>query len=82
MSADCSPLPPGEIMHYIRKAEELLLVSLFLVAVAVLTAQILSRYVMPYPLAWSEELARFLFLSGPHTLDHNNGFSFADINLA
>lgn len=49
-------------MKYLYKAEEALLVFLFLTAVAVLTAQILSRYVMVYPLPWTEELARFLFL--------------------
>ena len=40
-------------MKFIHKAEEALLVTLFLVAVVVLTAQILSRYVLPYPLPWT-----------------------------
>ena len=35
---------------------------LFLAAFTVLVAQILSRHILPYPLAWSEEAARFLFL--------------------
>lgn len=49
-------------MRFFRHAEEALLVALFLVAFCVLVAQILSRYLLPYPLAWTEELARFLFL--------------------
>ena len=44
------------------RCEEALLVGLFLTAFAVLVAQIVSRHLLPYPLAWSEELARFLFL--------------------
>ena len=64
-------------MKFIHKAEEALLVTLFLVAVVVLTAQILSRYVLPYPLPWTEELARFLFLwivfLGAAYITRNNG---------
>ena len=46
----------------VHRLEELLLVLLFLAAFMVLAAQILSRHVLPYPLAWTEEAARFLFL--------------------
>ena len=49
-------------MRFLRHAEEALLVTLFLAAFCVLIAQVLSRYLLPYPLAWTEELARFLFL--------------------
>lgn len=45
-----------------EKLEEALLVALFTATFAVLAAQILSRHFFPYPLAWSEEAARFLFL--------------------
>ena len=46
----------------IHRLEELLLAVLFFAAFAVLAAQILGRHFLPYPLAWSEEAARFLFL--------------------
>lgn len=49
-------------MRTIEKLEEALLVLLFLTAFAVLVLQILSRHFFPYPFAWSEEAARFLFL--------------------
>lgn len=49
----------SKVLH---RLEELLLVALFLAAFVVLCAQILGRHVLPYPLAWSEEAARFLFL--------------------
>ncbi|MBF9052297.1 TRAP transporter small permease subunit [Roseobacter sp. HKCCD9010] len=49
-------------MKIFERLEEALLVALFLVAFVVLIAQILSRHFFPYPLAWSEEAARFLFL--------------------
>lgn len=49
-------------MRTFEKLEEALLVLLFLAAFFVLIAQILSRHFFPYPLAWSEEAARFLFL--------------------
>ena len=49
-------------MRAFEKLEEGLLVLLFLAAFVVLVAQILSRHFFPYPLAWSEEAARFLFL--------------------
>lgn len=44
-----------------KRIEETILVSLFLFALLALTLQIVSRYIFPYPLAWTEELARFLF---------------------
>ncbi len=49
-------------MRMFEKLEEILLVVLFLTAFGVLVLQILSRHFFPYPLAWSEEAARFLFL--------------------
>lgn len=49
-------------MKTAKRLEEALLVALFLAAFAVLAGQILSRHFFPYPLAWSEEAARFLFV--------------------
>ena len=49
-------------MKTLARLEESILIVLFLAAFAVLVGQILSRHFFPYPLAWSEEAARFLFL--------------------
>ena len=49
-------------MKTLARLEESILVALFLTAFAVLVGQILSRHFFPYPLAWSEEAARFLFV--------------------
>ena len=48
-------------MKIFEKLEEALLIALFLGAFTVLAGQILSRHFFPYPLAWSEEAARFMF---------------------
>ena len=42
--------------------EEYLLVVLMVVEVVVVFAQVLTRYVFHSPLAWSEELARYIFI--------------------
>ena len=42
--------------------EEYLLVVLMVVEVVVVFAQVVTRYVFHSPLAWSEELARYLFI--------------------
>lgn len=42
--------------------EEYLLVFLMVVEVVVVFAQVVTRYVFKSPLAWSEELARYMFI--------------------
>ena len=42
--------------------EEYLLVVLMVVEVVVVFAQVVTRYVFHSPLAWSEELARYMFI--------------------
>lgn len=42
--------------------EEYLLVFLMVVEVVVVFAQVVTRYVFHSPLAWSEELARYMFI--------------------
>ena len=42
--------------------EEYLLVVLMVAEVAVVFAQVVTRYVFHMPLAWSEELARYMFI--------------------
>lgn len=49
-------------MKILHRLEECFLVALFLGAFLSLIAQVLSRYIFPFPLPWTEELARFLFL--------------------
>lgn len=46
----------------LERVEELLIVLVLTAMVATIGAQVLARYVCAYPLAWTEELARFLFL--------------------
>ena len=42
--------------------EEYLLVTLMVVEVVVVFAQVVTRYIFKSPLAWSEELARYMFI--------------------
>lgn len=49
-------------MKWLHRAEDAFLLGLFLAALGALTAQLASRYFLPYQFPWTEELARFLFL--------------------
>ena len=44
-----------------EKIEELFLVVLMLLAVAIVAMQVITRYCLKIPLPWSEELARYIF---------------------
>ena len=46
-------------MKVIRKANEIVIIFLFAVLVAVVFYQVLARYIFNNPPAWTEELARF-----------------------
>lgn len=48
-------------MRIVHKFEELLIVGLFVLALAALTAQLGSRYFLDAQFPWTEELARFCF---------------------
>ncbi|MCR4431290.1 MAG: TRAP transporter small permease [Tepidanaerobacteraceae bacterium] len=50
------------IRRYLIKFEEYLLVLLIGAMIAVTFAQVFFRFVLNSPLAWSEELARYLFV--------------------
>ena len=45
-----------------RRFEEIFLVILMVLAVAIVAAQVVTRYVLKVALPWSEEIARYLFL--------------------
>ena len=45
-----------------NRMEEVFLVILMALAVIIVTAQVVTRYVLKVPLPWSEEIARYLFL--------------------
>mgnify|MGYP004473478123 CR=1 FL=1 len=42
--------------------EENILIASYLVVIPILTAQVISRYVLGHSLSWSEELARYIFI--------------------
>ena len=42
--------------------EENILIASYLVFIPILTAQVISRYVLGHSLSWSEELARYIFI--------------------
>ena len=42
--------------------EENILIASYLVVIPILTAQVISRYVLGHSLTWSEELARYIFI--------------------
>lgn len=46
----------------LERLEELMIASALTAMVATITAQVLARYVFNVPLAWTEELARYLFI--------------------
>lgn len=66
MSADTSsrsdgrPLQP--ILRWLNRAERFVLIGLLAALVAVITLQVFSRFVLKLPVAWSEEISRFLFI--------------------
>lgn len=45
-----------------NRAEEIFLVILMVIAVILVSMQIITRYLLHIPLPWSEEIARYLFL--------------------
>jgi len=52
----------ARLIAALERFEEALLVLALSAMVATIGAQVLARYVFAYPLAWTEELARYLFL--------------------
>lgn len=45
-----------------ERLEEIFLVILMVIAVIIVSMQVVTRYVLEIPLPWSEELARYIFL--------------------
>ena len=45
-----------------ERLEEIFLVILMIAAVAIVAAQVITRYVLKVSLPWSEEIARYMFL--------------------
>lgn len=45
-----------------ERLEEIFLVILMIAAVAIVTMQVVTRYILEVPLPWSEEIARYMFL--------------------
>ena len=45
-----------------NRMEEIFLVVLMVAAVAIVSMQVVTRYVLKIPLPWSEEIARYMFL--------------------
>lgn len=50
------------MLKLLDRAEDLVLTVGFSVMLVVLAIQVFSRYVLNYPLIWSEEMARYIFV--------------------
>lgn len=52
----------NKVFWFLNHAEELIIVVMFALMVAVIFLQVIMRYVVHNPLPWSEELGKFLFV--------------------
>jgi TRAP-type C4-dicarboxylate transport system permease small subunit len=50
------------VLYYYDHLEEILLVTMFVVMVAVIFLQVFMRYVVNNSLSWTEEMGRYLFI--------------------
>lgn len=58
-----APAPAGpQLPLWFERAEEALVVATLALTFLVLLLQVFSRYLFNWPLAWTEELARYLFV--------------------
>lgn len=54
--------PLHRLLSWLQMAEDALLVGCLVATFLALTLQVSSRYLFNYPLSWTEELARYLFV--------------------